>query len=60
MIKREKPFFVILSPMCKAFSLLQGLNRARMGEAKWAAMLKLARVHLSFAMEIAEMQIEDG
>ena len=37
-IIEQKPAFLIGSPMCKAFSILQGLNRAKMDPAMWDAL----------------------
>ena len=39
LVMETKPKLLIGSPMCRAFSILQGLNRKRMGEQKYQAML---------------------
>ena len=39
LVNTVKPKFLIGSPMCRAFSAQQGLNRHRMSEEKWNAIL---------------------
>ena len=58
-LKHDKPYFLIVSPMCKAFSMLQSLNRQRMGEHKWNTMISLAREHLRFAMQLCQLQLDE-
>ena len=36
-IRTEKPSMLIGSPMCTIFSIVQGLNRAKMGQKQWWA-----------------------
>ena len=57
-IRNEKPFFLIVSPMCRAFSSLQIMNRENIGEAMFAAILEDARVHLKFAMDLCAMRVK--
>ena len=59
-LKVEQPMLLIGSPMCKAFSVLQGLNRKRMGEEKFHRMLEHARIHLRFCMELYAEQARCG
>ena len=46
MLRAQRPRLLIGSPMCKAFSILQGLNREQVGEVRFKEMLDKARVHL--------------
>ena len=57
-----KPLFVVVSPMCRAFSAWQALNKAKhpnsvahMEETKQEAMM-----HLNFATEICREQLANG
>eukprot|EP00972_Heterocapsa_arctica_P080212 11823288-Heterocapsa_arctica.AAC.1 len=43
LLRSSKPRVLIGSPMCTAFSQIQALNREKMGEEKWAEMIRLAR-----------------
>ena len=56
----ERPYLLILSPMCKAFSVINNLNKERMGPARWAAMQAAARVHLKFAMQLCQQQMDQN
>ena len=60
LLKTEEPSLLIGSPMCRAFSLLQGLNRNRMGEAKYNAMMENGRTHLEFVTKLYEEQAKAG
>ena len=60
LIRKQKPDLLVGSPMCRAFSSLQGLNRARMGEVKYQAMLEHGREHLKFVAELYEEQAKNG
>ena len=46
--------------MCTAFSILQNINRERMGEAKWANIMQYGKRHLQFACELYSMQVQAG
>ena len=59
-LRSEKPWLLIGSPMCTAFSILQGLNRKRMGEAKWRALWDHGMRHLLFAIELYDEQLAAG
>ena len=59
-IAREKPFLVIGSPPCTAFSVIQAMNRGRVDAATRARQLAEARVLLGFAVEVYEMQLRAG
>ena len=54
-----KPKLLIGGPMCRAFSILQGLNRKRMGEQKYQAMLEHGRTHLKFVCESSAIQSQE-
>ena len=53
----EKPYLLILSPMCLAFSQLQAHNTK---PERLAGLLEEGRRHLEFACGLAESQIEQG
>ena len=59
-VLQQKPNFVVGSPMCTAFSILQGLNRAKMGDTKWQAMWDKGVRHMLFAIKIYRIQSESG
>ena len=60
LIKRQDPKLLIGSPMCTAFSILQGLNKSRMSPEKWDRMRKHGKKHLRFACELYKMQHDSG
>ena len=60
LLKSTRPKLLIGSPMCRAFSVLQGLNRARMGEQKWNAMKEHGVSHLKFVAELYLEQMNQG
>ena len=51
-IQEQKPEFLIGSPMCTAFSILQGLNKWRMDPDKWNALIEKGLRHMRFAMKL--------
>ena len=53
----EKPYVLILSPMCLAFSQLQSLNTK---PERLAELLKQGRLHLEFACRLARQQVDRG
>ena len=53
----EKPYLLILSVMCLAFSQLQTLNTK---PEKLAELLKEGRLHLEFACKLATQQVSMG
>ena len=59
-VKTDKPQLLIGSPMCKAYSILQGLNKERMGEVKYNAMLDKARIHLECCVMLYRLQLDQG
>ena len=60
LLTQTKPKLLIGSPMCRAFSALQGLNRAKMGEVKWKSMVEHGLTHLRFVCELYRIQAESG
>ena len=59
-ILEQKPSFVIGSPMCSEFSILQGLNRNRMSKEKWDALWEKGVRPMRFALKICQLQVEGG
>ena len=60
MIREQKLQFVIGSPMCTAFSILEGLNKWRMDSKKWNALWEKGVRHMRFAVKIYRMQAHEG
>ena len=56
-ISHEKPYLLVLSPLCVAFSTLQNLNK---GSAHYEALLANGRMHLEYACSLPEEQIDRG
>ena len=56
----EKHLFIIGTPMCTAFSILQQWNYPKMDPQKVAAKMKEARMHLEFCVQIYRMQVNSG
>ena len=52
----KKPQFLIGSPMCTAFSALQGLNKWRMDPKKWDALIEKGLRHIRFAIKSADFR----
>ena len=61
-IKEHKPRFVIGSPMCTAYSVLQNLNRGRSEEQDKALKQKRTEAdrHMQFMMKVYELQMAEG
>ena len=59
-ILKQKPAFLVGSPMCTAFSILQGLNRAKMDLIKWEAMWNKGVRHIQFAIKLYRINSEAG
>ena len=59
-ISKEKPYLLIGSPMCTAFSSLQNLNRERMCAHKWNLLWNYGVKHLLFAIDVYDMQLSAG
>ena len=59
-ILNQKPDFLIGSPMCTAFSALQGLNKWRMNPKKWNALIEKGLRHMRFAVKLYRLQAENN
>ena len=59
-VKEQEPEFLIGSPMCTAFSVLQGLNRWRMNPDKWNALIEKGLRHMRFAIKLYRLQAESN
>ena len=59
-VMEQKPSFLIGSPMCTAFSVLQGLNKWRMKPEKWEALWEKGVRHMRFAIKLYKLQAENG
>ena len=59
-ILAQRPSFLIGSPMCTAFSILQGLNKAKMEPAKWNALWDKGVRHMLFAIKLYRLQADAG
>ena len=60
LIKTQSPKLLIGSPMCTAFSIIQGLNKGRMRPENWDKMRKHGKKHLKFACELYKIQHSAG
>ena len=59
-ILKDKPWLLVGSPPCTAFSSLQNLNRQRLEDKKWRAMIEHGTRHLLFTLELYELQLQAG
>ncbi len=59
-VRRDRPKFLVLSPMCKAFSSWQNLNKINRDPSLIRAERMRAMIHLRFAMELAREQMDGG
>ena len=59
-VVRDQPFVLVASPMCSAFSQLQSINFAKMTEEKVRELIRRGLVHLLFAMELCQVQVDAG
>ena len=60
MLKRDRPGLLIGSPMCTAFSIIQNMNRAKMGEVRFKDVMDQAMKHLEFCCKLYKMQHSQG
>ena len=61
MRRRQKPYMLIGSPMCTAFSTLQALNRAKSADPEaYDRATRRAIKHIKFMVEMYLDQMEDG
>ena len=60
-VRERKPMWLIGSPPCTAFSLLnEGLNYNSLDPLRVAAMRKEGRTHLHFMISLYRIQLEEG
>ena len=59
-VMEQKPSFLIGSPMCTAFSVLQGLNKWRIKPEKWEALWEKGVRHMRSAIKLYKHQAENG
>ena len=60
LIEKKKAMLLIGSPMRTAFSQLQSLNRARMGESEYGKMVEHGKRHLEFCTRLYREQMKNG
>ena len=56
----QKPQILIGSPMCTAFSALQGLNKWRINPKKWETRMEKGIRYIRFAVKLYRLQAEQG
>ena len=56
-LRKEKHYFIILSPMCKAFGLLQWFNK---GSRNYQATYEQGMRHFKLCIEIIRWQLKEG
>ncbi len=52
----EQPLFVVGSPMCDPWSIMQNANKHKWTEEEWKQRLEAARVHLEFMCKVYKIQ----
>ena len=57
--KATLPFFILMSPRCTAFSILQMLN-PKTDREKWRRLWNASVKHIEFCLEVARMQHDAG
>ena len=60
LIKDAKPFMIICSPMCTAFSQIQALNVERRDPGVVRRELESAKDHVRWTMKICATQVREG
>ena len=60
LVKKSKPFMLIGSPPCTAFSILQNINKNRRPAEVIAKEIAAGRQHLRFTMKLYEEQAKSG
>ena len=60
LVKRSKPYMLIGSPPCTAFSILQNINKNRRPAEVIAKEIAAGRQHLQFTMRLYEEQATNG
>ena len=59
-LRKERPWLLVGSPMCTAFSLLQNLNYAKMDPKDVKRKIAEALVHVHFCLSLYREQMEGG
>ena len=57
LVRTTKPYFIIGSPPCTAFSPLQEISRAKRDPSAMRRQLREAKSHIRFCIELYKMQI---
>ena len=60
LVKEQKPYLLIGSPMCRAFSVIQHLNKQRMPAWTWEEMMAHGKRHLEFRCTLYREQLRGG
>ena len=61
LVTRDKPLFLMMSPECTPYSIIQGINmRTEKGRAKVEAARRKGDIHLRFCVRLAELQMSSG
>ena len=59
-VKSKASLLLVVSPMCSAFSRLQSFNAKRLGPEKMKEMIDYGLKHLTFALDLCEIQLRNG
>ena len=59
-VKSNASLLLVVSPMCSAFSRLQAFNAKRLGPEKMKEMIDYGLKHLTFALDLCEIQRSNG
>ena len=59
-VKSNSSLLLVVSPMCSAFSRLQAFNAKRLGPDKMKEMIDYGLKHLTFALDLCEIQRSNG
>ena len=59
-VKSKAALLLVVSPMCSAFSRLQTFNAKRLGPERVKEMLEYGIKHLTFALDLCEIQRANG
>ena len=60
LVKEAKPYMLVCSPMCTAFSRLQALNEERRDPAIVRRELECAKDHVRWVMKLCATQVREG
>ena len=59
-VKSKASLLLVVSPMCSASSRLQAFNAKRLGPEKMKEMIDYGLKHLTFALDLCEIQRNNG